>query len=422
MKTANFISLATFVAALTLSGIANAHGSASSRTFSGQPEDRKIEFPDVAGYKTLVADLHTHTVFSDGHVWPNIRVTEARYDGVDLLAITDHLEYQPHKANIPNADRNSSYNEAAAVADTEGVTVVAGAEITREFPTGHINAVYIEDANKLYQLDLSQIESARKAVADSTGAPVDTVSDVIAEYALGNFWPVEQALAEAEKQDAFVFWNHSWSARTKAGQPELTDWHKTMIKEGKIQGIEVVNGPEFSKEALRIALDYDLTLIGTSDIHNLIDWDYKPHLGGHRPVTLVFAKSNKPKDVKRALRQKRTVVWSGNTLIGRKAQMSKLLEASIKLVDANYTVSHNELSLTFENKSDAKFVLRNFKNYSPIITATDFELAPHSKTTIRLRVFEQPKRADVSFEIANALIETDQHPTMRFKSSVNIDN
>lgn len=35
-------------------------------------EDRKIVFPDVEGYLTLVFDPHTHSVFSDGHVWPNL--------------------------------------------------------------------------------------------------------------------------------------------------------------------------------------------------------------------------------------------------------------------------------------------------------------------------------------------------------------
>ena len=30
----------------------------------------KINFPDIPGYQTLKCDLHIHTVFSDGSVWP----------------------------------------------------------------------------------------------------------------------------------------------------------------------------------------------------------------------------------------------------------------------------------------------------------------------------------------------------------------
>ena len=47
------------------------HGSAGSISIN-EDKDRVIVFPDTKNYKTIVADLHTHSVFSDGHVWPNI--------------------------------------------------------------------------------------------------------------------------------------------------------------------------------------------------------------------------------------------------------------------------------------------------------------------------------------------------------------
>ena len=43
-----------------------------------------------------------HSVFSDGSVWPDIRVEEAKKDGLDVIAITEHLEYQPWKDDIPH--------------------------------------------------------------------------------------------------------------------------------------------------------------------------------------------------------------------------------------------------------------------------------------------------------------------------------
>tara|TARA_Y100001970_G_scaffold290021_1_gene422257 strand:+ start:165 stop:380 length:216 start_codon:yes stop_codon:yes gene_type:complete len=39
---------------------------------------RKIKFPNIKGYKTLVCDLHMHSVFSDGSVWPDIRIEEEK--------------------------------------------------------------------------------------------------------------------------------------------------------------------------------------------------------------------------------------------------------------------------------------------------------------------------------------------------------
>ena len=50
-----------FITLFILSLNLNAHDSGLSR---------KIEFPDIKGYQTLVCDLHMHSVFSDGSVWP----------------------------------------------------------------------------------------------------------------------------------------------------------------------------------------------------------------------------------------------------------------------------------------------------------------------------------------------------------------
>ena len=71
---------------------------------------REIQFPDTADRLTLSVDLHTHSVFSDGHVWPRIRVGEAIRDGLDAMAITEHLEWQPHLADIPHEDRNRAFD------------------------------------------------------------------------------------------------------------------------------------------------------------------------------------------------------------------------------------------------------------------------------------------------------------------------
>ena len=79
-------------------------------------ERAEINIPDILGYKTLKCDFHLHTVFSDGNVWPPIRVDEAWLQGLDAISITDHLEYQPHDEDI-KADHNRSYELARARAE-----------------------------------------------------------------------------------------------------------------------------------------------------------------------------------------------------------------------------------------------------------------------------------------------------------------
>ena len=55
---------------------------------------KEINIPNILGYQTLKCDFHMHTVFSDVQVWPTIRVYEAWRDGLDVIAITDHINYR----------------------------------------------------------------------------------------------------------------------------------------------------------------------------------------------------------------------------------------------------------------------------------------------------------------------------------------
>ncbi|MFV2091392.1 MAG: hypothetical protein ACC642_12090, partial [Pseudomonadales bacterium] len=76
--TAAVLAAGTFATSmLLLSAAAEAHGPASP-AYAPAPE-REIQFPNTAERLTLAVDLHTHSVFSDGHVWPRIRVGEAEY-------------------------------------------------------------------------------------------------------------------------------------------------------------------------------------------------------------------------------------------------------------------------------------------------------------------------------------------------------
>ena len=244
--------------------------------------DRTIVFPDIPGYITLKCDLHIHTVLSDGLVWPAIRVEEAIRDGLDAISITDHLEYQPHKDDIPHSDRNRSYQLARQASGNSDLLVIHGAEITRAMPPGHANAIFLEDANALNLDD-----------------------------------PME-VFREAKRQGAFIFWNHpNWTAQREDGVATLTELHQQLFAEGFLNGIEIVNEDTYSDEALQIALDHNLTLLGNSDIHGLIDWQYDVPGGGHRPVTLVFAKERTESSLKDALEARRTAVWFNNTLVGR---------------------------------------------------------------------------------------------------------
>src|SRR5512133_3854569 len=100
-------------------------------------ERETLVFQKVMGYEVVTCDFHMHTVFSDGLVWPTIRVTEAWTEGLDAIAITDHIEYRPYRKYTVN-DHNTSYLIAKEAADAAGFMLIKGTEITRTQKTlGH---------------------------------------------------------------------------------------------------------------------------------------------------------------------------------------------------------------------------------------------------------------------------------------------
>ena len=83
--------------------------------FNINAQKRKEFFKSPKGVFYISSDLHIHSVFSDGSVWPTIRVDEAIRDSIDLISLTEHLEYQSHISDIPHANRNRSFQIAGCL-------------------------------------------------------------------------------------------------------------------------------------------------------------------------------------------------------------------------------------------------------------------------------------------------------------------
>ena len=353
--------------------------SANTQHINGNYEGRTISFPNIPGYVTLKTDLHMHTVLSDGDVWPSIRVEEAIRDGLDAISITDHIEYQPHQHDIPHPDRNRSFEIASEAGEGKPLLIINGAEVTRNMPPGHANAIFLEDVNKL------------------------NVDDSV------------KAFKEAKKQGAFVFWNHpNYEAQYKDGIAKLDDLHKKLIKKGLIHGIEVVNDITYSDEALQIALDYDLTIMGTSDIHGLVDWQYDVPSGGHRPITLVFAREKSIESLKEALFEKRTVVFYNSMLIGRENYLVPLIDQCLQPKEAKYLKTWaGETSVArvlIENRSDASFILKNKSEYNFHDKGEIVVIEPNSVTEVKVKTVDALEEFRLKFEVLTAVTAPNVHP------------
>ena len=379
--------------------------------------DRIINFPNTEKYKVIVADLHTHSVFSDGAVWPNVRVEEAVRDGIDLLAITEHLEYQPHIDDIPHPDRNRSFDIAEDIAKNKDLTVINGAEITRMFPPGHINAIFIEDANKLIYLDEAKISEAKEILKEIPEESLTNYEDLswLEDAALASLWPVKSALIEARNQNAFTFWNHpAWSSEEFIGQPMLREIHKEFFRDNLLHGIEVANGDGYSEEAFRIALEYGLTVLGTSDVHGLIDWDYPSSIGAHRPVTLILSESNSIDAIKSSLFSGKTVVWFKNNLIGLEDNILELTNSYLKAKKVEILENSDIARVEIENVSDVRFIIQVLDQSSVVNESNLIEIAPNEKTV--LQIDNGIDKGSLDVKILNAFIAPNKNllTTLKF--------
>jgi len=342
-------------------------------------QENKVVIPDLKGYVTLKCDFHVHTVFSDGTVWPTVRIDEAYRDGLDAIALTDHIEYRPYITKEIVAAHNSAYEIAAPVASSKNIILIRGSEITRSMPPGHHNALFLSNSDELDTPDYMDAFRAAKA------------------------------------QNAFIFWNHPGWTRQQADTTIWFDEHTKLMEQGMMQGIEVVNG-EYYPEAHKWCLEKKLTMMGNSDVHEPMP----PFASGqHRIMTLVFAKERTEEAIHEALKERRTAIYWKEYIIGEEKYLKELFENAL---DIKVTKTENTAQIQLTNKSDLTFRLKK-TNHDPRLTYfRNTSIAPvtigaQGKITISVRLNEGITSGDVNFSVENFLVE----PNKGMQYTIKID-
>lgn len=334
----------------------------------------EIRIPDIEGYKTLKCDFHMHTIFSDGDVWPTVRVQEAFLEGLDAIAITDHIERNPSKKFV-GGDDNSAYEIALPEAEKYNILLIKAGEITRRMPPGHLNALFLDDTNKL---DVPEFM---------------------------------EAIEEANRQGAFVFWNHpGWDAQ----QPDTTLWwdvHEEIYRKGWLHGIEVFNWDEYYPIAFDWCNQKNLAYIGNTDVHMVAPYEF--NLAHYlRPMTLVFAEERSLDGIKNALFDRRTVALFGDEMAGPEALLSQLFDASV-VVKKPFRTVKEEVFFEISNPTDLTFRL---ENKSPLYgSPSTIELFP-GKTMIVSCKPENGRKAELPYEVVN--LHTGQESKLWVKIAV----
>lgn len=374
---------------LALAGLCFADAAAQKKipetiTFVQNAQRRtEIILPQVNGLNVYKADLHTHSIYSDAELTPEERVKEAWFDGLDIFAMTDHVEYRRHEPNMLKflkgytggevkkavnsnvirkaateqgilADLNlpTKLAQKAAKAYGDALLIIPACEITREPKTiGHFNALFTTDNNAIYDTD-----------------------------------PL-QSLRNAKKQGALITQNHpGWSRKTC----DITEFEQKAFDEKLIDGVEIMNGYWFYPKAMQRCVDWNLYMLGCTDIHNRTN-HYRQN-GYFRTMTLIFAKENTSKAIRKALEKGHTLAYSAGNIAGD----AKLLQDFFKA-----SVSYKFLSRG--KKGAATYALTNTTSldYKIRIGKRIYELPAFQTITISVSKNKDGQDKDITFSVTN---------------------
>ena len=396
MKLLRFIAGAFAIFALSTIAMAQANiakFNSAQVSFHRLEHRQEIIFPKVGDYNVYTADLHTHTIYSDGCVTPGYRVREAWRDGLDIVAITDHIEYRkterelyqfmdgyikeeyrglPKGVNTNIAktkpdergilvNLNIGYEMAKQEGDKFGIMVIRGAEITRG--DNHFNVLFTEDNNKIYDID------------------------------------TEQSIRNAIKQGAFVSHNHP--TRDKNTATEMTPLAEELHAKKLFNGIEVGNSLWARDWLFSYCIDNGYAPISGTDMHGTTAEKF--HQSGnesvYRDMNLILAEKRDEKSIKEALFAGRTIAYHNNKLIGKEEYLVDLFKASVNI---SYSYDTNDATtVVLTNKSSFPYEIKYGKR-TAVIHAMGAVQVPLPKGT-----------EEVEFVLLNLFSGDKKHPTTK---------
>lgn len=322
-----------------------------------QPRNQvRSEFliPDIDGYKGYKADLHTHTIYSDGSVMMDARIQDAWKDGIDIMAVTEHLEYRANEPRLVKwmrgyvkkgtkpvnwyitrykvmperkelmTDFQYPVEHAIEVAKMYDMTIIPGIEITREpLVFGHFNALFTTDNNAIHAAEC-----------------ID-------------------AIRNAKAQGAIIMHNHpGWRRKSM----DMLEFDRQIYAEKLIDGIEIMNGAEFYPKAITRALEHGLFMSANTDIHGVSE-----RVAGkvNRNMTFIFAKDKSLASVREAIENRRTLAYSFGTLAGEESLLRKFVEASLTFRKAKAD-KYGKMQYIITNNSSVEFLVK-FPGGNPVL-------------------------------------------------------
>ena len=191
-----------------------------------------------AGFKVYVGNLHSHTAFSDGSLFPEDAFAGAKNAGLQFMAVTEHNHTDGIHPREPKGGKTigsdpSLYQKliATAGARTQTGSFIAyfGQEFSSSSGGNHINVI------------------GPQAVISETEIPS------------GEYKKFYESWLPAHPEVSFIQFNHPWQGQDPPaqnyGRHQFAGSFERLLAaaETKLRTIEVINGPGLSEVSGRIA-------------------------------------------------------------------------------------------------------------------------------------------------------------------------
>jgi 3',5'-nucleoside bisphosphate phosphatase len=173
-----------------------------------------------------------------------------------------------------------------------------------------------------------------------------------------------------------------------------------------LHGIEIVNGNEYYPEAHQWCLDKNLTMIGTTDIHNPIGMDYDLNNGERRPMTLVFARDKSIEGMREALFAGRTAVYFDNKLVAKKEYLDAIFQNTLQVKAV--TRHRGSYNIVLYNPTDIPVELSKAHGNDPVFEffrTTTVPAGGHSNINIYIPNAAEYNNIELKLRVDNFLAE-----------------
>ena len=167
-----------------------------------------------------------------------------------------------------------------------------------------------------------------------------------------------------------------------------------------------MNGYWFYPKAMQRCVDWNLYMLGCTDIHHLSS-TYKNN-GHFRTMTLIFAKDNSSKSIRKALEKRQTLAYSAGNIAGDAKLLQDFFKASVSCK-----------FLARGKKNSAVYALTNTTSldYKLRIGKKLLELPAFQTITFSVSKDKNGNDKDVEFYVANMWEVGYKNPKITFKAS-----